>query len=111
MLSSIHGEGRPRGVSVDSIEGFYNLKLLLLHHRIEVHYFRTRMPGEKDYSFTPSCNICENLVCSDGTPLLRCSQCALVHYCCREHQKKDWKKHKAFCENFDQYVDNMQKPF
>uniref|UniRef100_A0A7S1FVI3 MYND-type domain-containing protein n=1 Tax=Corethron hystrix TaxID=216773 RepID=A0A7S1FVI3_9STRA len=30
---------------------------------------------------------------------LRCSRCKLVWYCCREHQKADWKAHKVFCDD------------
>lgn len=36
--------------------------------------------------------------CRSRKKLLACSGCdGLEHYCCREHQKKDWKVHKKFC--------------
>ncbi|CAB9531678.1 expressed unknown protein [Seminavis robusta] len=28
---------------------------------------------------------------------LRCSRCKLIHYCCKEHQKVDWRVHKKNC--------------
>lgn len=41
-----------------------------------------------------SCTIC-------GQPSsLRCSNCGLVVYCSREHQKDDWPKHKKECQPF-----------
>uniref|UniRef100_A0A182SCU7 MYND-type domain-containing protein n=1 Tax=Anopheles maculatus TaxID=74869 RepID=A0A182SCU7_9DIPT len=30
----------------------------------------------------------------------RCSRCAMVYYCCVEHQQQDWKLHKATCHPF-----------
>ncbi|CAH1964733.1 unnamed protein product [Acanthoscelides obtectus] len=32
---------------------------------------------------------------------LKCSACKLVSYCGKEHQKKDWKNHKAVCRPFE----------
>ncbi|XP_066994527.2 SET domain-containing protein SmydA-8 [Anabrus simplex] len=31
----------------------------------------------------------------------KCSACKLVSYCSKEHQKKDWKKHKEICRPFE----------
>jgi hypothetical protein len=36
-------------------------------------------------------------VCGKTIPLKRCSQCKQVGYCCREHQRADWKFHKKAC--------------
>ena len=30
-----------------------------------------------------------------GTPLKVCARCRVVAYCCREHQRSDWARHKA----------------
>ena len=38
------------------------------------------------------CNWCDR---SDNTS--RCSKCKAVFYCCKEHQKLDWKWHKVHC--------------
>lgn len=36
-------------------------------------------------------------VCNRTDKLLRCSRCKTVFYCTKEHQKRDWKRHKEFC--------------
>jgi ankyrin repeat protein len=36
--------------------------------------------------------------------LLLCSGCESVQYCCKEHQVKDWPKHKKFCERFRKLI-------
>ncbi|GJQ78350.1 Hph [Trypoxylus dichotomus] len=41
-------------------------------------------------------SLCE--VCRSGENLLRCSRCKVTHYCSRDHQKQDWKKHKTVCQ-------------
>lgn len=43
----------------------------------------------------PSC-----IVCGFSDNLLRCARCKVTLYCSKEHQKKDWKKHKVNCNNF-----------
>jgi hypothetical protein len=42
---------------------------------------------------------CVCAVCQ-GLAKLRCSACKNVWYCGKEHQKEDWKIHKAKCEFF-----------
>lgn len=37
------------------------------------------------------------VVCNRTDKLLRCSRCKVVFYCTKEHQKRDWKRHKEFC--------------
>lgn len=36
-------------------------------------------------------------VCFQTENLLRCSRCKSVYYCSRDHQRKDWKRHKQNC--------------
>jgi hypothetical protein len=43
----------------------------------------------------PHCNYCGFY---DSNGLLKCSRCVSVSYCCKEHQKADWKKHKQNCQ-------------
>ncbi|KAF7401794.1 hypothetical protein HZH68_007614 [Vespula germanica] len=37
------------------------------------------------------------VLCEKTDKLLRCSRCKSVFYCTKEHQKRDWKRHKEFC--------------
>ncbi|KAL7417622.1 hypothetical protein BDY24DRAFT_411589 [Mrakia frigida] len=32
-----------------------------------------------------------------GEHMLACSRCLAVRYCCKDHQRADWKRHKRFC--------------
>lgn len=37
------------------------------------------------------------LICLKQTSLMQCSRCGEAHYCCKEHQKRDWQRHKKEC--------------
>jgi len=52
---------------------------------------------------SPVCGVCKASTTSAGKPLLKCSRCKLVHYCCKDHQAEDYKKrHKSNCRFFDE---------
>jgi len=36
-------------------------------------------------------------VCDKTDKLLRCSHCKAVFYCTKDHQRRDWERHKEFC--------------
>lgn len=40
---------------------------------------------------------CSCAYCGKANDLLRCAKCRSAYYCCKEHQKQDWKKHKLRC--------------
>ncbi|XP_076234944.1 HIF prolyl hydroxylase [Calliopsis andreniformis] len=40
------------------------------------------------------------VVCNRTDKLLKCSRCRAVAYCTKEHQKRDWKRHKEFCATY-----------
>lgn len=43
-----------------------------------------------------SCSFCGKKE-TPNEPLKRCSRCKISSYCCVEHQKQDWAKHKLIC--------------
>ncbi|XP_050002851.1 egl nine homolog 1 isoform X1 [Alexandromys fortis] len=45
--------------------------------------------SERDRQYCELCGKMENL--------LRCGRCRNSFYCCKEHQRQDWKKHKLVC--------------
>lgn len=45
-----------------------------------------------------SCKVCKQPTRSDGKGLLRCSRCKSTHYCCSQHQRDDWPRHKKTCK-------------
>ena len=53
------------------------------------------------YLRLPECTHCAYWKCSNplpASPLLKCSSCKLVKYCCHDHQKLDWAwEHKGEC--------------
>ncbi|XP_012347168.1 egl nine homolog 1 [Apis florea] len=54
---------------------------------------RAQTPGgDVQIGITVGC-----VVCNRTDKLLRCSRCKAVFYCTKEHQKRDWKRHKEFC--------------
>jgi len=55
----------------------------------------------KRASGKPVCAVCQ------GLAKLRCSACKNVLYCGKEHQKEDWKIHKAKCEFFNKVVKSI----
>jgi len=55
----------------------------------------------KRASGKPVCAVCQ------GLAKLRCSACKNVWYCGKEHQKEDWKIHKAKCEFFNKVVKSI----
>jgi hypothetical protein len=57
--------------------------------------FADTSAGESVSASVDSCRYCDRY---DTNGLLKCSRCLNVTYCCKEHQKKDWKKHKQDCQ-------------
>ncbi|XP_062868550.1 egl nine homolog 1-like [Trichomycterus rosablanca] len=45
-------------------------------------------------------------LCGKMENLLKCGRCRNSFYCCKEHQKQDWKKHKQVCKQ----VENNSRP-
>mmetsp|Transcript_32775 Transcript_32775/g.47436 ORF Transcript_32775/g.47436 Transcript_32775/m.47436 type:complete len:477 (-) Transcript_32775:28-1458(-) len=54
-------------------------------------------------SYLPyTCNICHRGPLSE-TNITRCARCLVAKYCCKEHQRADWKDHKEWCKVFSNY--------
>ena len=45
---------------------------------------------------------------TSAAPLMWCSRCNQVAYCCRAHQKQDWKAHKPKC---NMYLERRNNPY
>jgi splicing suppressor protein 51 len=61
------------------------------------------------------CNVCKRGPITNNTPVVSCSQCKVVRYCSKDHQKHDWKVHKDWCKAFVQTrrtmgLDNVSIP-
>lgn len=51
------------------------------------------------YAFNSrKCNMCIQQGLSNSSNVKQCTRCQLISYCGIEHQKKDYKRHKPFCE-------------
>lgn len=71
----------------------------------ECNYFRVDGGTPRKYTpqftsteYTTQGNICNYCEYQDTNGLLKCSRCLNVSYCCKQHQKIDWKKHKHHCQ-------------
>ena len=42
-------------------------------------------------------HIFEKCIVCDTNTKMKCSNCHKTRYCCKEHQKFDWKRHKKYC--------------
>lgn len=65
----------------------------ILHSRDPHKPFKQQLPSH-DFSM---CLECYSSTTPEGGPLLQCSRCKKVKYCCFEHQKLHWRKHKRDC--------------
>ncbi|XP_077280853.1 HIF prolyl hydroxylase [Temnothorax americanus] len=50
-------------------------------------------------------------VCDKTDELSRCSRCKVVFYCTKEHQRRDWKRHREFCATHPVAVASTEEPF
>lgn len=55
------------------------------------------------YFFANACHVCRAY--GKGVELKRCSKCKSIAYCCREHQKKHWPRHKLLCRVLSEIVE------
>jgi len=49
------------------------------------------------------------VVCNKSEKLLRCSRCKVAFYCTKEHQRRDWKRHREFCATHPARVASVQQ--
>lgn len=50
-------------------------------------------------------------VCNKTDKLSRCSRCKVVFYCTKEHQRRDWKRHREFCATHPAATVPAEEPF
>lgn len=57
------------------------------------------------------CSTCKkNKVEDDGQKFYICNGCKLIYYCCRDHQKRDWKLiHSEQCKSIRKYSKKLTK--
>ena len=48
-------------------------------------------------------------VCGKESDLEQCSQCKVVSYCGREHQREDWRAHKVACKQVKKAYDRLEE--
>lgn len=46
------------------------------------------------------CKVCKCTTTPSGKKVMKCTRCNLVYYCCQEHQREDWSRHKRTCGTF-----------
>ena len=88
---------KPRLIAVDQIEVIPDVTALL--QDVEVIYYPP--PSEEEQKLHDTaillCNFCTADKAQNGGKLAACSACKIAFYCCKEHQKLDWKFHKLSC--------------
>jgi hypothetical protein len=95
---------KPQQVAIDADVRVDMIRSLFQLADIKVGYYPPPSAEERKMSDATNprlrnacCAVCEARHCADGTKLLVCSRCRSEYYCCKEHQKQHWKRHKQFC--------------
>ena len=109
----ICGNAMVTSIYIDVESRLDELEAVLSSIHVEVEWFAPLSPEEKYFASTSEsgmddlisrmdsglCVTCSVAEKDDGTPLARCTGCNVARYCCKEHQKIDWPKHKALCKH------------
>jgi hypothetical protein len=94
--------GKPQTMAFDANVRVEILQTLLKDTGVHVVYYPPPSPEERKMldvrgrliMATPYCAVCKKTSCADGSKLFLCSGCRNEYYCCKEHQKEDWNRHK-----------------
>lgn len=95
-------KAKPNIVSIDAQEVVALFQQVVEPSGIRVFYYPP--PSEEECAITHGttgnkvrCALCKATHRPDGGKFLTCARCGTVHYCCKEHKKADWKRHKKSC--------------
>ena len=104
---------KPCILMIDALEQIPNLKTVFDEYNFKIHWYtppsleEERVLQSKNFDLMNRdyqepinyslCLLCKASTQPDGRPLLVCSRCKMAKYCCVEHQKQDWRKHKNNC--------------
>lgn len=93
---------KPQSIIIDS-ETNYLLCKSILEQECDILVEYKPRPSDEELKFRgivsnkPFCEYCGTTSTPNQKNLFRCARCKIIYYCCREHQKKDWKKHRSVC--------------
>ncbi|XP_014215256.1 uncharacterized protein LOC106644318 [Copidosoma floridanum] len=59
------------------------------------------------FFYANTCHVCKS--CGYETALKRCSNCKMISYCGKEHQKHHWLQHKNLCRVLSEMLDETDK--
>jgi hypothetical protein len=79
----------------------FGVLLELLGDDFTLQFQADPCPEELYYSTVEDklkCEVCKCSTTPSGKKVMKCTQCSKAFYCCQEHQREDWSRHKKYCK-------------